>query len=118
MDGLTEAARPGRWLATPALDPAQSVGLSGDQGANTLATRAQAGAASAPAAPLRSQHWNWLNGRGGRTPSRVACTSVPRERARSASARTQCDFAAAFDHRTRTALAPRKRSSIASAKAP
>src|SRR4051794_32672142 len=75
----------------------------------------QPDAVRCPSHALRSAHWIWLNGIGGTVASRLAWTSVEAERAVSASARTQWDFAASADHRTTTALAPLTLSSITSA---
>ncbi len=79
-----------------------------------LSTFRQPAVLVSPLQPLRSAHWIWLNGSGGKVPSMVTCTRVPASRAISASARTHCERAASTDHKTTTALAPRSLSSITS----
>src|SRR5688500_9505745 len=73
--------------------------------ARPLSTFRHAATFVSPVQSRSAEHWIWLNGIGGITPSMLSWTSLRAWRAASASARTHSDFAPSLDHRTRTALA-------------
>jgi hypothetical protein len=78
-------------------------------------TLAQAAGGVSPRQSGSPSQWIWLNGIGGSAPSSVTCTGLCRSRARSASARTHSDCAAAAVHSTSTALASSNFSRMTSA---